>query len=110
MREQTRAVLAARFPRCRVEEAGDGAAAVTAARRLQPLVIVMDLNMPGMGGLEATARIVAALPDASVVVYTIEGGETVRSLALKAGARAFVLKDDGVEALLGAIAAVPGCD
>lgn len=85
--------------------AGDGAEAVDVAARERPDVILMDLSMPGVDGIEATRRIVAADPDAHVVVLT-SFSDTRRILdALDAGAIGYLLKHAGPDEVLGAIRA-----
>jgi DNA-binding NarL/FixJ family response regulator len=75
-----------------VGEAGDGAAAVSAARELTPDLVVMDLHMPGVNGIEATRQILADAPDTLVLVLTmLENDEAVVS-ALRAGARGYIVK------------------
>jgi DNA-binding NarL/FixJ family response regulator len=93
-------------------EAADGRAAVALAERLEPDVVLMDIRMPGMDGLEATRRITAS-PVASgvriVVITTFDLDEYVYG-ALRAGASGFLLKDAPPEELLGAIRVVAGGD
>lgn len=85
--------------------AADGAEAVDVAARVRPDVILMDLSMPGVDGIEATRRIVAADPDAHVVVLT-SFSDTRRILdALDAGAIGYLLKHAGPDEVLGAIRA-----
>ena len=73
-------------------EAGDGLAAVEAARRIAPDVVLMDLRMPLLGGAEATRRIKAAGPSVKVIVLTtVEEDEEVFA-ALRAGASGYLLK------------------
>ena len=76
-----------------VGEADDGAQAVTLARELRPDLVLMDLRMPGTDGAEATARIVAELPDVRVLVLTTYETDTDILRAVEAGATGYLLKD-----------------
>jgi NarL family two-component system response regulator LiaR len=84
-------------------EADDGEQAIHAADRLRPDVILMDLEMPGMGGIEATRRITAAHHDVNVVVLTSHASEEDVFPALKAGALGYLLKHSAPEDVLRAI-------
>jgi DNA-binding NarL/FixJ family response regulator len=75
-----------------VGEAADGAAAVEAVRTLQPDVVLMDLTMSGMGGVEATRRIVHQSPHIGVVVLTMVEDDDPVFAAMQAGARGYLLK------------------
>ncbi len=75
-----------------VGEASDGAEAVKLAEKLQPKVIVMDCAMPGMNGLDATRKILAANEKALVLMLSMHPEETLVRQALDAGARGYVLK------------------
>ena len=87
-----------------VAEAHDGVAAVEAAERLCPDVVLMDLRMPRLDGLEATRRIVAARDDPPrVLVLTTFGLDEYISEALRAGASGFLLKDAPAEQLIAAV-------
>ena len=86
--------------------AGSGEDAVVRARELRPDVVLMDLQLPGMSGIEATRAIGAADPDVRVLVLSLFEDEESVFLALRAGARGYVLKDAEEEELLGAIRAV----
>jgi DNA-binding NarL/FixJ family response regulator len=76
-----------------VGEAGNGREAVTLAERLTPDVVVMDLRMPGVDGISATSRILAARPATRVLVLTTFGDDDHLYPALTAGACGFLLKD-----------------
>jgi len=86
-----------------VGEATDGAAAVCLTAELQPDVVVMDLNMPGVNGVEATRQIVAQNPHVAVLVLTMLDEDESVFAAMRAGARGYVVKgadtDDVVRAL-----------
>jgi DNA-binding NarL/FixJ family response regulator len=88
-----------------VGEAGDGAAAIDQANALQPDVVVMDLLMPGVDGIEATAQIKARHPDTEIVAITSFVEEARIVAALEAGASGFLLKDAEADELAAAIRA-----
>jgi DNA-binding NarL/FixJ family response regulator len=88
-----------------VGEAADGNAAIQAAADLQPDVVVMDLLMPGLDGIDATARIKAAHPDMEIVAITSFVEEARIVAALEAGASGFLLKDAEADELAAAIRA-----
>jgi DNA-binding NarL/FixJ family response regulator len=89
-------------------EAVDGAEAVALARELAPDVVVMDLEMPGSGGIDAIAQIAAASPAIAIVVLTVsvDGDDVLR--ALSAGARSYLLKDTRTDELAGCIRQTAG--
>jgi DNA-binding NarL/FixJ family response regulator len=89
-----------------VAEAENGLEAVDKAARLGPNVILMDIRMPKLDGLEATRRILAADPAARILVLTTFDLDEYVYEALAAGASGFVLKDDPPEQLLAAIRTV----
>ncbi|MEU6228518.1 response regulator transcription factor [Streptomyces sp. NPDC047042] len=76
-----------------VGEAGDGAEAVAAVRRLRPDVVLMDIRMPTMDGLEAARRVLAESPDCRVIMLTTFDLDHYVYAALSAGASGFLLKD-----------------
>jgi DNA-binding NarL/FixJ family response regulator len=86
-----------------VAEAADGNEAVAKAARFRPAVVLMDIRMPELDGLEATRRILAADPDARVLILTTFDLDEYIYEALRAGASGFVLKDDPPEQLIAAI-------
>jgi DNA-binding NarL/FixJ family response regulator len=83
-----------------------GEAAVEAVAELRPDVVLMDLHMPGVGGVEATARIVARFPDVAVVVLTMSEDADSVFAALRAGARGYLLKEADAADLARAVRAV----
>jgi DNA-binding NarL/FixJ family response regulator len=93
-----------------VGEASDGEDAVREARRLRPDVVLMDIRMPVLDGIEATRRIVAAQPDAKVLVLTTFGLDGYVFEALRAGASGFMLKDAPPEEIAAAVRIVAGGD
>ncbi|HLM04365.1 MAG TPA: response regulator transcription factor [Blastococcus sp.] len=89
-----------------VAVAADGEGAVREATLNRPDVVLMDLTMPGMGGLEATRRIVHACPGSAVLVLSMLDDDESVLAAMRAGARGYVPKGAGQEELLTAIRAV----
>ena len=89
-----------------VAEAANGLEAVDKAARFEPTVVLMDIRMPELDGLEATRRILAADPTARVLVLTTFDLDEYVYEALRAGASGFVLKDEPPEQLLAAIRVV----
>ncbi|AUH67900.1 MULTISPECIES: response regulator [Gordonia] len=89
-----------------VGEAGDGGEAVRAARRLAPDVVVMDIRMPGIDGIEATRLIVADDAAARVLIVTTFDDDEYVFAALRGGASGFLLKDTPPEQMLEAIRTV----
>ena len=86
-----------------VAEAANGVEAVEKAARYTPTIVLMDIRMPELDGLEATRRILAADADAKVLVLTTFDLDEYVYAALRAGASGFVLKDEPPEQLLAAI-------
>src|SRR3954449_13509903 len=93
-----------------VGEASDGLEAVGAAARLHPHVVLMDIRMPELDGLEATRRILAADPSVRILVLTTFSTDEYVFRALRGGASGFVLKDDPPEQLIAAVRTVAGGD
>ncbi|RUQ96933.1 response regulator [Labedella endophytica] len=93
-----------------VGEAEDGAVAVREAERLRPDVVLMDVRMPGVDGIEATRRITELLPETRVLVLTTYDLDDYAFGALRAGASGFLLKDARPPALVSAIRAVADGD
>ena len=86
-----------------IGEAGDGEEAVSAARRLEPDVVLMDIRMPVLDGIEATRRIVRELPGTRVLILTTFGLDNYAYDALRAGASGFMLKDAPPEEIAAAV-------
>ena len=93
-----------------VAEASNGLEAVDKAARFDPTVVLMDIRMPELDGLEATRRILAADDEARVLVLTTFDLDEYVYEALRAGASGFVLKDDPPEQLIAAIRTVAAGD
>jgi DNA-binding NarL/FixJ family response regulator len=93
-----------------VAEASNGVEAVEKAARFDPTVVLMDIRMPELDGLEATRRILAADRDARILILTTFDLDDYVYEALRVGASGFVLKDDSPEQLIAAIRTVAGGD
>ena len=89
-----------------VGEAGGGAEGVQAADRLRPDLVVMDVVMPGMNGIEATRAILASYPETRVLALSNHTGRNLVQAVLDAGAAGYVRKDRAYEELIPAIRAV----
>jgi len=89
-----------------VGEASDGAAAVSAVAEKKPDVVIMDLMMPVMDGVEATRRIRESVPDAKILILTTFGTSADVSRAIAAGASGAIMKDASMEDQLAAIRTV----
>lgn len=89
-----------------VGEASTGEEAVALSADLKPGIVLMDIQMPGMNGIEATRRIVQADPGVSVVVVTMFGDDDSVFLAMHAGARGYVLKGADAEEVMKVLRAV----
>ncbi len=87
-------------------EASNGREAVALAKKLKPQVVVLDVTMPELGGLEATRQILGILPRTEILVLTMHESEELVGEVLEAGARGYVLKTDTGRDLLTAVEAV----
>lgn len=83
-----------------IGEAGSGEEALELARQLQPDVVLMDVKMPGIGGVEATRRLLELMPPARVLMLTVSEEEESLFAAIHAGARGYILKNADADELL----------
>jgi len=87
-------------------EARDGREAVESATKLKPDILLLDVGMPNLNGLDAARQILAIMPDARILILTIHDSEQVVREVLAAGARGFLLKSDAGRDLLAAVEAL----
>ena len=87
-------------------EAADGREAVEKAQQLKPDVVVLDVGMPCLNGLEATRQILKATPQAKVLILTLHDSDQIAQEVLNAGARGLLLKSDAARDLIAAVEAV----
>jgi DNA-binding NarL/FixJ family response regulator len=93
-----------------IGEAADGETAVALAERRRPDVVIMDVRMPGMDGLEATKLLLTKVPDAAVLIFTAYSERSLLSRGLESGAKGYVLKEAPHDTLLRAIEKVAAGD
>jgi two-component system, NarL family, invasion response regulator UvrY len=105
VRAGLRRLLAAE-PNVEVRETADGREALSLYREQQPTLVILDLNLPGLGGLEVVGRLKAADPETRILVLSMHDDETHVTRALQAGAMGYVTKNAHPEELLEAIARV----
>ncbi len=106
MRTGLRLVLERQSDFSVVGEASDGREAVALVQKDAPDVLVMDIGMPNLNGIEAARQVAAAAPQVSVVILSMHSDEAYVLRALKAGARAYLLKESAESDLIAAIRAV----
>jgi DNA-binding NarL/FixJ family response regulator len=106
VRQGLRALLEAQAGWQIVGEAVDGREAVEKAKRLRPDIVVLDVSMPNLNGLEATRQIRKALPSTEVLILTMHDSEPLVREVLEAGARGYVLKSDAGRELMTALQTV----
>jgi len=106
LREGLREILESRSSVTVVGEAGDGREAVEAARRLRPDVVIMDVWLPRLSGIAATAEIVKEDPAAKIIILSVHERADVVEDALFAGASGYVVKSAAAQELITAIEAV----
>ena len=100
--------LLATEPGTEVLEATDGKGALSVFRKEQPILVVLDLNLPGIGGLEVLARLKAVDPDARILVLSMHDDQIHVTRALQAGAAGYISKSAPADELLEAIRRVAG--
>lgn len=86
-----------------IGQAGDGPGALEAFRRLRPDVMLMDVGLPGINGIDVTRTVCQEFPDARIIVLTVHDGDEYVYRALRAGARAYLLKDAAGEEVIEAV-------
>ena len=86
-----------------VGEAGDGDEAVRLAEKLEPDVVLMDVTMPGVDGVEATRQIKGTMPQIRVVMLTMHADQEVLAEAIRAGASGYLVKDCSTEEIASAV-------
>jgi DNA-binding NarL/FixJ family response regulator len=89
-----------------VGEAANGRQAAEMARELQPDVVVLDISMPELNGLDATRQILQASPRSEILILTLHDSEQLAEEVLKSGARAYILKSDAAQDLVAAVSAL----
>lgn len=99
-REGLAGIIASQTDMETVGEAGDGFEALVKARELKPDLILMDVQMPGMDGVEATRQIKQTLPETIIVMLTVRGDDDFLFEALKNGAQGYLLKEIRSQTLL----------
>lgn len=85
------------------DEATDGLEAVSKAAELKPDIVILDISLPGLNGLEATSRILKESPASEVLILTMHHSEELAQQVIKAGARGYVLKSDADQSLVAAV-------
>jgi DNA-binding NarL/FixJ family response regulator len=105
-RDGLRPLLAAQPSLRVVAEAADGLEALRLAKELRPDIAVLDVSMPGLNGIEVTRRLAVEAPQVTSIVLSMHSDRRFVLEALRAGARGYLLKDEGIEELLRAIRAV----
>lgn len=106
VREGLRSCLAAHSNLHIVGEAPSGEEALLKAPRLKPDVVLMDINLPGISGLEATSQLRQLMPLVKVLVLTVQGGREYMAQVVRHGAHGYMLKDASPDELARAIVAV----
>jgi DNA-binding NarL/FixJ family response regulator len=100
VRSTIRSVIGAMFPSCAIFEASTGEDALQLSKECPPHVVIMDISLPGMDGIEATRQIKALEPRAKVVILTVHDAEEYRTRAKEAGACSYIVKSRASRDLL----------
>ncbi|MCC6538503.1 MAG: response regulator transcription factor [Bryobacterales bacterium] len=108
LREGLRSLLCRQADMEVVGEAADGRQAVQFCTQVPADVVLMDIAMPSMNGIEATKRIVESNPDTKVAILSMHSDESYVRRALKAGARAYLLKESAQDEVVNAVRSVAG--
>ncbi|MGB7439255.1 MAG: response regulator transcription factor [Candidatus Acidiferrum sp.] len=104
LREGVRSIITRARPQWEIcGEASDGAEAVASAQRLKPSVILLDITMPGISGLEAASRITAFGLDSKILIFTMHQSAQLANDARRVGASGYVTKSDAARYLILAI-------
>jgi DNA-binding NarL/FixJ family response regulator len=93
-----------------VGEAADGGAAIALAQRRRPNVVILDIRMPGMDGLEAARKITEAVPETGILVFTAFAERTLLTRGMEAGAKGYILKEAPYQTLVRAVQKVAAGD
>ena len=102
-RQQVRSILETRPELCVIAEVADGLKAVQEAKELKPDLILLDIGLPNLDGLEAASRIRQVAPDAAIIFLTQNSDEETVQAAFRTGAQGYVLKAKASSELLPAI-------
>lgn len=103
VRKGLRALLSSESDLEIIGEASNGIETLQIANQLQPDILILDLMMPGMNGLEVTARLVRNNPLIRIIILSMHNNEAYISEALRSGAKAYIIKDDTADELIKAI-------
>ena len=106
VRKGLRSILEKDLPGCTIIEASDGVRAVDLARREEPELVVLDIGMPGLNGLEAIRQILHRSPQIRILVLSLHAEEAIIRRAFEYGASGYLLKECAVEELVGAVKTV----
>jgi DNA-binding NarL/FixJ family response regulator len=106
VRQGFKMILSAEVDMEIVGEAGNGREAIEQAEKLRPDIVVMDVAMPELNGIEATRRLAASMPHTRVIALSMHKDSVYVREILRAGARGYLLKDSGASDLVSAIRAV----